>query len=127
MRTMDTTFYFTPGDLLTGFLFICGAIITVSGALTAIIGWLSKKRAPEKIQNDRITALETRMAEFEREHTTRFEKDELRLVRLEESTEATNEALLALLGHAINDNDVEEVRNARKKLENLLIKQSRNL
>lgn len=127
MRTMDTTFYFTPGDLLTGFLFICGAIITVSGALTAIIGWLSKKRAPEKLQNDRITALETRMAEFEREHTTRFEKDELRLVRLEESTEATNEALLALLGHAINDNDVEEVRNARKKLENLLIKQSRNL
>lgn len=127
MRTMDTTFYFTPGDLLTGFLFICGAIITVSSALTAIIGWLSKKRAPEKLQNERITALETRMAEFEREHTTRFEKDELRLVRLEESTEATNEALLALLGHAINDNDVEEVRNARKKLENLLIKQSRNL
>ena len=112
---------------MTGFLFICGAIITVSGALTAIIGWLSKKRAPEKLQNDRITALEIRMAEFEREHTTRFEKDELRLVRLEESTEATNEALLALLGHAINNNDVEEVRNARKKLENLLIKQSRNL
>lgn len=127
MHTMDTTFFFTPGDLVTGFLFICGAIITVSGALTAVINWLARKKAPEKKQDERITALENRMKEFETVHSARLDKDELRLVRLEESTEATNEALLALLGHAINDNDVDEVRNARKKLENLLIKQSRNL
>lgn len=132
----------TPADLAVAFLWVCGAIITVSSAAAVIFRAINKVREPEQKQNKRIDELENRIKENERsikdlevqqqakmqeyaaKYELRFEAEEKRLQRLEESTEATNEALLALLGHAVNDNSEQDIRDARKKLESVLIRQA---
>ncbi len=132
----------TPADLAVAFLWVCGAIITVSSAAAVIFRAINKVREPEQKQNKRIDELEDRIKENERsikdlevqqqakmqeyaaKYELRFETEEKRLQRLEESAEATNEALLALLGHAVNDNSEQDIRDARKKLESVLIRQA---
>ena len=62
---MKDGIFFTPEDVVTIILAGSAGIVTVSGAITAIGGWLNKAKAPEKEQNERITTLEKRVDNLE--------------------------------------------------------------
>lgn len=114
---MDTVIAFTPGMLLAGILALCGGIITVSGAVTVICKAFRAARKPETDQNQRITDLEKRVAR----HDELFRKDKLRLDAIEEGNRVTQQALLALLSHGIDGNEVAGMKAAKEKLEQFLI------
>ena len=107
----------TPEQIYTMFITACGAIITVSGAITVIVKAVKAARAPEDAQNDRLTKLEARMARYDE----LFAKDNKRLNTIEEGNRVTQKAILALMKHAINGNDIDSLKQAEKKLEEYLV------
>jgi len=54
-------------DVISIILACCGGIITIGGASSIIIGWLSKVRAPENRQNEQIAGLLFRVEKLEKE------------------------------------------------------------
>ena len=112
-----TPITFTVGQLIAILLGICGGIITISTAAAILIKAIHKIREPELKQNERIEALEKRVEE----HSKFFGSDNKRLMELERGTTVTQQALLALLSHALNGNDEDSLREAKAKLESYLI------
>ena len=55
---MDNVISFTPAQLLSLILGVCGAIITISAAIGIITKVIEKAKTPEREQDDRIQALE---------------------------------------------------------------------
>lgn len=121
---MNHMFMFTPNDAISVFLAICGGIITVSAAVSIILKAIEKTKQPEATQNKRIADLEEGYSSLKlrlKDYDAYFDRDKKRLDNLEFGNEATNEALLALLNHAINGEDKEGLKIAKKKLEKYLI------
>ena len=114
---MNTVIQFTPAQLVTGILFICTAIITVSTVLTVMIKAVQKVKEPEETQNERISSLESEVDKIKQF----LNNDNKRLIELEKGNRVTQQALLALLSHAINGNNETELKNAKDKLQNYLI------
>lgn len=114
---MDKGIVFTPNDVVTIILACSAGIVTISGALTAVMGWINKAKAPEKEQNKRISTLEKRVDNLEASSNN----DNERLRTIEESNRITQRGMLALLKHSINGEDVESLKRAEKDLEEYLI------
>ena len=108
---------FTLSDLLAVVLGFFAGIITISGALNAIGGWLNKAKAPEVKQDKRLTNLEKRVDKLEESTTS----DGERLKQIEESNRITQRGMLALLKHSINGEDIDTLKRAEKDLEEYLI------
>lgn len=102
---------------MTDILAICAAVITVSGAVTAIAGWIAKAKAPNQRQDDRLTGLETRMDKVEE----RLESGDKRFMKQDENIKIIMESMLALMKHAINGNDISMLKDMQLKLERHLI------
>jgi len=109
----EATITFSVSDIV----WICGAICTMSAALAVICSVLKKAREPEDLQNTRLDALEAQVKKF----SEYLDRDNRRLNTLDEGNRVTQRALLALMSHAINGNDVDELVKAKKSLENYLI------
>lgn len=107
----------TPYQIYSMFITGCGAIITVSGALAVIFRAFKAAKAPNDLQNERLTKLEERVAK----HDELLGNDNKRLTAIEEGNRVTQRALLAILAHAIDGNDIEALRDAKKELERFLI------
>lgn len=123
---MDQPIVFTLDQVYGFILAACGFITALAAAVAVIIKVISVVRKPEAVQNKRITDLETCYADIVKrleKHEEYFNRDKKRLDRLEYGNEATQEALLALLDHALNENNIDGLRSAKKKLEQFLISQ----
>ena len=96
---------------MSDILLLAGAIVTISAAVKVICEAIGQIRKPNKTQNARISELESRSV-----------KDFNRLNKMEEGNAITQRALLALLAHGIDGNDVEAMREAKNELTNFLIK-----
>ncbi|MBR1855342.1 MAG: hypothetical protein IJ794_19745 [Lachnospiraceae bacterium] len=107
----------TPTEIYTAILAVCGAIITVSSAVTIIIKAVRAAKAPEDAQNDRLTKLEARMARYDE----LFANDNKRLNTIEEGNRVTQKAILALLKHGIDGNQVAAMQKAEEELQGFLI------
>lgn len=114
---MNQQITFTPQQLLEVILWVCGAIVSVSAAITIIVKVVQKAKAPEKTQNERIDKLESEVKSLKQY----LDNDNKRLKALEEGNIVTQQALLALLSHALNGNDIDSLKEAKTKLENYLI------
>lgn len=114
---MNDPITFTPEQLISLIVWICGAIVSISAAITIIIKVINKAKEPERNQNERITVLESKVAKYEKY----FDNDNKRLVELEKGNIVTQQALLALLSHAINGNDLDSLKEAKTKLERYLV------
>lgn len=114
---MDQAITFTTQQVFELVLWICGAIVSVSAAVTVISKVIQKARAPEKSQNERISKLEKNV-ETINQH---LDNDNKRLKNLEEGNRVTQQAILALLSHALNGNDVDSLQKAKSRLEDYLI------
>jgi hypothetical protein len=109
----EATITFSVSDIV----WICGAICTMSAALAVICSVLKKAKEPENIQNTRLDALEAQVKKF----AEYLDRDNKRLNAVDEGNRITQRALLALLSHAINGNDIDELIKAKKSLEDYLI------
>lgn len=114
---MNNPIMVTPADIISVFLGICAAIVSISAATTVIIKFIQHAKAPDKKQDERLDALEKEVKHFVR----MFDNDNTRLNELEEGNRVTQQALLALLSHSINGDDKDKLTVARDDLQRYLI------
>ena len=112
---MNTQVTFTPYEIIQLFLSMCATIVAVSAAVTVIIKVIQKAKQPEMTQNERIDALEKKVERFEQF----FDNDNKRLIELEKGNRVTQQALLALLSHAIHGNDTDSLNSLTKAFNKL--------
>lgn len=129
---MNEPIMFTPQDIVNAILAICGAISVVAGATAVIVKCVTALKRPNRKQDERLDALETDMKivkdEIDRERqkiTQRFIDDAAHIDKIEEANVVTQRALLALLSHSINGNDIESLKRAKTDLEDYLTSNSK--
>lgn len=114
---MDTQIIFTPQQLIDTVLTICGLITAVAAAVGVIAVIVKKAKTPNAKQNERLDAVEERLDE----HDKFFKQDKERLEGIEAGNRVTQRALLALLRHGIDGNDVDGMKKAEQELQQFLI------
>lgn len=88
---------------------------TVVGLIYALLKFAG---TPNETQNERLTKLEA----WKEKVDERLEKGDDNFGQTREANRVTQEALLALLSHTIDGNNTEELKQARKNLNDYLIK-----
>lgn len=114
----------TPEEFWTLLLACCSALITISAAMSIVISAIKKLKEPENAQNHEIQALKNDVIEIRAQlkvHDEYFGNDNRRLSSIEEGNRVTQRALLALMSHAINGNDVDKLKKAESELKEYLI------
>lgn len=92
-------------------------------AISAFNLW-DKVDARKKALKEPAKALEARIEKLEKkqeQHEEYFSRDLRRIEVLEEGNRVTQKALLALMSHALDGNDVERLRKAKDDLNEYLI------
>lgn len=102
----------------------CSALITIAAAVTIVINAFKKLKEPENVQNQKLKEMDERMKTFEdrlKKHEEYFDNDNKRLLAIEEGNRVTQKAILALMSHAINGNDIDKLKEAENSLREYLI------
>ena len=110
---------------------VVNASVILAVALSAFNLWDkidAKKKAlkePTEALKSRIAALERtvnyEMVERFKQYDSHFDRDLRRLESIEEGNRVTQKVLLALVSHALDGNDVEALRDAKRDMEQYLI------
>ena len=103
---------------MTTILTICQLIISLGTVCTLLYTMVKFTQKPADIQNERISALERWRECVDTKMLDVFSH----LQNLDEGNKITQQALLALMGHAINGEDIEELKKARQVLYDYLTK-----
>lgn len=110
---------YRPLEYLTLGISVCSLITGVSAVCAVVAAIAKKAKAPNDIQNERIADLERRVSQ----HDEIFTKDLRRFERLENGNKITQKAILSLLSHALDGNEIEGLRRSKEELQNFLIEQ----
>lgn len=111
---MNTQIIITPA----GVLWVAGAIVSIYAAAGVLIRIYKHFRKPGETQDHRIAELERKSVN----DYNRLNGLDTGMQRLEEGNKITQRALLALLAHGIDGNDIDAMREAKNELTNFLIK-----
>lgn len=114
---METVISFTPAQLFAGILAVCAGISCIAAAIVWVAKGIRAAKAPAKRVEERLAALE-KLAE---DHQKFFANDKDRLDTIEEGSRVTQRAILALLSHGIDGNDIDGMKAAKKELQEFLI------
>ena len=124
---MENPITITPQEIINTILALCGAIITISAAMTVIVKAVEKLRQPNKKQDERLDKVEQDIKSIRerlRDGDHQFFLDTERMGKIETSQKEINiiiiESLQALTKHAIDGNDVESLRESKKRLDDFL-------
>ena len=98
-------------------LALAGAVNTVGSAAEKIGKAIRAAKAPNEEQNERISALEDWRTEVDR----KLDNDKKRLDTNDSGNRVTQLALLALLDHSLDGNNIEQMKTAKKELQQHLI------
>ena len=111
---------FSPGEIVMlvvgAVLAAAGAVNTIGAAVERIVKLRQAAQAPNAVQDKRIDALEGRMTVAE----GMLRRDYAEFQKLTAATGVTHRALLALLGHGLHGNNVEEMAASEKELKSYL-------
>ncbi len=107
----------TPEGILAAVLATASAIVLLSNAAEKIVKAYKAAKAPNNQQNERLDALE----EWKRIVDSKLNKDNERLADIEEGNRGIQRALLALLDHGIDGNNIKQMQDAKEALQNHLI------
>lgn len=111
----------TPGAIIAlvigGLLALAGFINTVGSAIEKVSKAVNAAKAPNVTQNDRLDALEKWREEVDR----RLDKGSKHFNTLDDGSRVTQLALLALLDHGIDGNNITQMQHAKEELQNHLI------
>ena len=104
-------------EVWTGVLAAASAIVLLSNAIEKIIKAVHAAKAPNARQDDRLHELE----EWRKGVDQSLARDLNRFESLDEGERVTQRALLALLDHGIDGNNIEQMQHAKEALQNHLI------
>ena len=114
---MDTVISFTPAQLWTGIVAFAAGITAICVAAGHIVKAAKAARAPAKALSDRVAALEG----TEKHHGECLARDKNRLDSIEACNRIALRALMALLKHGIDGNDVKAMASARDEINAYLL------
>ena len=106
-----------PQQVWAVILAAASAIVLLANASEKIVKAVKAAKAPNEHQNERLDALETWRKEVDRKLTA----DNNRLGDIDDGNRVTQRALLALLDHGIDGNNIEQMQHAKEELQNHLI------
>lgn len=105
-------------DILWAYILAAAsAVVLLSQAVEKIVAAVKMAKAPNLKQDERLDALE----EWQRTVDIKLNQDNARLGRIEEGDRAIQRALLALLDHGIDGNNIQQMQDAKEGLQNHLI------
>ena len=107
----------TMATIGAGLLGVASAIVLVSNAVEKIIKAVKAAKAPNDQQNARLDNLEAWRLEVDR----KLSSDNDRLSSIDNGAHVTQRALLALLDHGIDGNNLDQMQHAKEELQNYLI------
>lgn len=106
-----------PGTLWTILLSAASAVVLLASAADKIEAIIKARKAPNAAQDARLDELE----EWRRTVDGKLDKDKGRLDNIEAGDRAIQRALLALLDHGIDGNNISQMQDAKQELQNHLI------
>lgn len=104
-------------DIWPAILAVASAIVLLANAAEKIGKAIQAAKAPNTQQNERLDKLEKHLEEVD----TYLARDKERLNNIEDGNRATQRALLALLDHGIDGNNIKQMQDAKEALQNHLI------
>lgn len=114
---------FTPNDIINLVLKICAAIAAISVAINWIIQWVQRAKRPNSLQNALLSEHEKRIAQHDdmlKKHEKYLTQDKKRFDEIERGNRVTQEAILALLSHALDGNNLSDLKTSRDHLHDYL-------
>lgn len=109
--------YLFTAEAGTAILAAASAIVLLSNAVEKIVKAVKAAKAPNDQQNARLDALEN----WKKEVDAKLDRDLDRFATLDEGMHVTQRALLALLDHGLDGNNVKQMQDAKNGLQNYLI------
>lgn len=109
----------TPELSWAAILAAASAVVLLSNAAEKIVKVVKAAKAPNEQQNERLSALEDWRSEVDR----KLSADNDRLIGIGEGNRVTQRALLALLDHGIDGNNIKQMQSAKEALQEHLINQ----
>lgn len=97
---------------------ICSLVLSIVAVVGLIVTAVKKAKAPNIRQDERLARCEEDIKRI----LKRLENDKSRFDEIEESNKIIMQAILALLSHGIDGNDVEAMKRARDSLQSYLIR-----
>lgn len=104
-------------DLWPAILAAASAIVLLANASEKIAKAVQAARAPGAEQDKRLSDLE----DWKKSVDMKLDTDKKRLDAIDQGNRATQRALLALLDHGIDGNNIEQMQHAKEELQNHLI------
>lgn len=98
-------------------LAVAGVVNTLGSAVEKIIKVVKAAKEPNEAQNDRLAELER----WRQDVDQRLMNGNTHFDDIDAGNRVTQRALLALLGHGIDGNNVDQMRDAKKEIETYLI------
>lgn len=108
---------FTPSQVVAAILAVASAIVLLANAAEKIVKAWQAAKAPNVKQDERIDALEKWREEVDR----KLSSDKQQLDEIHEGLRASYQAQLALLDHGIDGNNIKQMEEAKKALQDHLI------
>ena len=96
---------------------VLAAIVLISNAAEKIVQAVKVAKAPNDQQNERLNALESWRKDVDR----KLDRDNDRLRDIDSGNRVTQRALLALLDHGIDGNNIKQMQDAKEALQDHLI------
>ena len=107
----------TPGAILTLVLAAASAFVLIAQAVEKIVKAVKAAKAPNLKQDERLDKLEAWRAEVDR----KLMNDNVHLANIDSDNRVTQRALLALLDHGIDGNNIKQMQHAKEELQDHLI------
>ena len=107
----------TPGAIFTAVLAAASAFVLIANAVEKIVKAVTAAKAPTDQQNQRLDALEAWKVEVDR----KLLNDNNHLANIDTDNRITQRALLALLDHGIDGNNIKQMQHAKEELQDHLI------
>ena len=106
-----------PTEITAVVLGLASAIVLLANAAGVIIKAWRAAKAPNDQQNQRLDALEAWKAEVDR----KLLNDNNHLTAIDAGERVTQRALIALLDHGIDGNNIKQMQDAKEALQDHLI------
>lgn len=103
--------------IVAAILALAGAIVTIGNAVEKLLKVWRAAKAPNDAQDARIEALER----WKEQVDLQLEKGDIHFRKLDDGSRVTQLALLALLDHGIDGNNITQMQHAKEELQNHLI------
>lgn len=108
---------FTLLEIIGGILAVAAAVNTIGSAVEKIVRATKAANAPNEAQNARLDELER----WRKDVDQRLVNGNTHFDSIDASTRVTQRALLALLSHGIDGNNIKDMEAAKHEIETYLI------